>query len=121
MTIAVWIVSGITALLFVFAGGVKLLRSREDLKAQMAWVDDFSPWQVKAIGALEVLGAIGLILPVLTGIAPVLTPIAAVGLAVLQLVAAVVHARRKEPQMIGINLVLAALAAFVAVTRFLGY
>lgn len=121
MTIAVWIVSAIAALLFVMAGGVKLARPKEALRAQMSWVDDFSGWQVKAIGALEVLGAIGLILPVLTGIAPILTPIAAVGLAVLQLAAAVVHLRRREPQAIGINLVLAALAVFVAVTRFLGY
>ncbi len=121
MTIAVWIVSGITALLFVFAGASKVIRPRAALEPQMGWVRDLTDWQVKAIGALEVLGAIGIILPALTGIAPILTPIAAVGLVIIQLGAAVVHLRRKEYQMIGINLLLAALAAFVAVGRFLGY
>jgi uncharacterized membrane protein YphA (DoxX/SURF4 family) len=121
MAIALWIVSGITALLFIFAGANKLARSKEALKPQMGWVDDFAGWQVRAIGALEVLGGIGIILPVLTGIAPILAPIAAVGLVIIQLGAAVVHARRKETQMILINLVLAALAAFVAVGRLLGY
>ena len=84
----------------------------------MAWTEDFTDGQAKAIGVVEVLGALGLILPAALDIAPILTPIAAAGLAVSQLLAAVVHVRRGEKQMLPINLVLAALAAFVAVMRF---
>lgn len=121
MTIAVWIVSGIAALAFIAAGSMKLARPKSALEPQMGWVSDFAGWQVKTIGVLEVLGALGLILPVLTGIAPILTPVAAMGLVVIMLGALVVHVRRKEWQMVGVNLVLAALAAFVAVGRLLGF
>lgn len=121
MTIAVWIVSTVAALLFIGAGAMKLARPKSALEPQMGWVSDFAGWQVKTIGAFEVLGALGLILPVLTGIAPILTPIAALGLVVVMLGAIVVHVRRKEWQMVGVNLVLGALAAFVAVGRLLGF
>lgn len=121
MTIVVWIVSGIAALAFIAAGSMKLARPKSALEPQMGWVSDFAGWQVKTIGALEVLGALGLILPVLTGIAPILTPVAAIGLVVIMLGALVVHVRRKEWQMVGVNLVLGALAAFVAVGRLLGF
>jgi VIT1/CCC1 family predicted Fe2+/Mn2+ transporter len=84
----------------------------------MGWTEDFSDGAVKGIGALEVLGAIGLILPAALDIVPLLVPIAATGLALLMLGAAATHGRRKEPQMIVANLVLFALAAFVAWGRF---
>ena len=84
----------------------------------MAWTEDFSDGQVKAIGVVEVLGALGLVLPALTGVAPVLTPIAAAGLAITMLLAAAVHLRRGEKSNVAVNLVLFALAAFVAVMRF---
>ena len=84
----------------------------------MTWSDDFSDGQVKLFGLVEVLVAAGLILPAAFDVAPILTPIAAGGLAVTMLVAATVHIRRGEKQMVPINLVLAALAAFVAVMRF---
>lgn len=67
---------------------------------------------------MEILGAIGLSLPGATGIAPILTPIAATGLAITMVLAAVVHARLKENQQIVVNVVLFALAAFVAIMRF---
>jgi len=121
MTIAVWIVSALVALAFLAAGAMKTFRPKSALRDQMSWVDDFAEWQVKAIGILEILGAIGVILPAATGIAPILSPIAAIGLVIIQLGAIVVHARARETQMIVINLVLAALAAFVAVGRLLGF
>ena len=97
MTVALWIVNAILALAFLAAGGMKAVRPTSALKASgMGWTDDFSPAAVKAIGILEVLGAIGLILPLATGIAPVLTPIAAIGLALAMVGAIVVHARRQE-------------------------
>lgn len=122
MSIVVWIVSGILAAAYLFAGGNKLIRSREALKPVMSFVESLSAWQVKVIGALEILGAIGLILPVLTGIAPILTPLAAAGLALLQIGAFALHVKRGEAKTAAlINGMLFLAAVFVAVTRFLGY
>jgi hypothetical protein len=81
-------------------------------------VEDFSATTVRVIGVVELLGAIGLILPAATGIAPVLTPIAATGLALTMVLAAATHIRRKEPSGVAFNAVLFALAVFVAWGRF---
>jgi hypothetical protein len=121
MNIALWIVSSVLALAFGFAGASKLSQSRDALaKRGMAYVEELTDRQVKLIGTAEVLGAVGLIVPVGTGIAPVLTPLAAVGLALLMVGAMLTHRRRNEPQAMGANAVLFALAAFVAVGRFIG-
>jgi uncharacterized membrane protein YphA (DoxX/SURF4 family) len=118
MNIALWIVQGVLGLAFLMAGGMKLMKSREEIAQQMAWANDFSDGQVKTIGALELLGAIGVVLPGLVNILPILTPLAAVGLALTMLGAARTHLRRGENQMIVINAVLFLLAAFVAYGRF---
>ena len=82
MNNALWIVAGLLAFVFVMAGFMKVSQPKETLKEKgMGFVDDFSAGQVRLIGILEVLGAVGLILPALTGILPILTPLAAVGLA----------------------------------------
>src|SRR5882757_5550866 len=101
---------------------MKVVRPREQLVAsgRFDWMKDTSDAGVKAIGAVEVLGALGLILPELTGIAPILTPIAAVGLVVVQIGAIRVHLTRHERQPLPANGILLLLAAFVAVGRFLG-
>ncbi|MFT4030256.1 MAG: DoxX family protein [Protaetiibacter sp.] len=117
MLIAYWIVAGVTALVALAAGAFKLARSKEQLAAAgLAWTEDFSPTSVKLIGAAEVLAAIGLVLPMLTGIAPVLGPIAGSALAVLMIGATVVHFRRHEPP---VSLGVFALAAASAVLGFL--
>jgi uncharacterized membrane protein YphA (DoxX/SURF4 family) len=118
MNIALWIVQGLLAAVFLMAGFMKASKPKEDLAAQMAWVNDFSANTVKTIGILEILGAIGLILPLATGILPWLTPVAAVGLVLTMIGAAITHARRKENAMIGMNVMLLVLAAFVAYGRF---
>lgn len=85
----------------------------------MAWTSEFSGSTVKLIGGLEILGAIGLVLPWLTDIAPILTPLAAVGLAALvQVGALAVHARRRETKVLPISIVLLAIALFIAIGRF---
>ena len=118
MLIALWILNGLLALVFLGAGLMKLARPKAALASSgMAWVEDFSGTQVKLIGLVEVLGALGLILPLLLDIAPILTPLAAVGLAVTMIVATTVHARRKESVMP--TVVLAALAIVSAVLGFL--
>ena len=118
MNIALWIVASVLAVVFLLTGGLKLTQPKEKLAATMGWVDDFSARTVKFIGLMEILGAIGLVLPAALDIAPVLTPLAATGLAITMVLAAVVHGRRREPRLIAVNAVLFALALFVATMRF---
>ncbi|WP_112274567.1 DoxX family protein [Lentzea terrae] len=118
MNIALWIVQGLLAALFLMAGITKSTQPREKLLKQMPWVDDFSMPVVRLIGVSELAAGLGLVLPAATGIAPVLTPLAAVGLVVIMLAAVVVHGRRKEMQGIVVNVVLLIAAAFVAWGRF---
>jgi len=119
VNVVLWIVAGVLAAAFLGAGLMKITQPKKKLAdSGMGWTEDFGDGAVKAIGALEVLGALGLILPAVFDVATVLVPIAATGLALLMLGAAVTHARRKEPQMIVANVVLFALAAFVAWGRF---
>jgi len=116
MTIALWIVNILLALAFLAAGAMKAARPKEALAANgMAWTEDFSSPSIKLIGIAEVIGAVGLIVPLLTGIAPILTPIAAVCLAIIG--ATATHARRKESVAPG--LVLAVLSIASAVLGFL--
>ena len=118
MLIALWILNGLLALVFLAVGLMKLARPREALVASgMGYAADFSSVQVKLIGVVEILGAVGLILPLLLNIAPVLTPIAAIGLAIVMIVATVVHLRRKESPVP--TLVLAALSIVSAVLGFM--
>lgn len=117
MNIALWIVQIILGLAFVMFGSMKTFQY-EKTKASMPWVKEYTKGFVLFIGIAEVLGGIGLIVPYATGIAPTLTSIAAVGLALIMLFAAVFHARRKENQAIGMNIILLALAIFVAIARF---
>ena len=90
MNTALWIVQGLLAAAFLMAGIMKIAKSNPELAEKMGWVDDFSEGVIKTIGGLEILGAVGLILPGLTGIAPVLVPLAAVGLGLTQVGAVVV-------------------------------
>src|SRR5689334_18286866 len=119
MNIAIWIVQILLALAFLAAGILKFIQPREKLAERMGWVNDFSPSIIKAIGIIEILGAVGLVLPALTHILPILTPLAAGGLVLDMLGAAATHLRRKEYPMIVGNFVLLALAAFVLYGRFL--
>jgi uncharacterized membrane protein YphA (DoxX/SURF4 family) len=118
VNIALWIVAGLLALAFLGAGSMKTFRPKSALRSQMGWVDDFPDAGVKAIGVLEILAAIGLVLPPALDIAPILSPLAALGLVLMMIGAIVVHTRRKEYQGLPVNIVLLLLAAFVAWGRF---
>lgn len=122
MNVVLWIVAGLLAAVYLAAGGMKLATPREKLLASpnLGWAADFSGAAVKGIGAVEVLGALGLILPWVLGIASVLTPVAATGLVLVQAGAIVVHVRRKETTVLPVNVVLLVLAAFLAIGRFVG-
>jgi len=121
MSTALWIVQGLLAAAFLMAGLMKVVKSKAELSERMGWVDDFSEGVIKAIGGLEILGAIGLILPGISGITPVLVPLAAVGLGLTQVGAIVVHGRRGEMQHVVVSVVLLAMSAFVAWGRFGDY
>jgi uncharacterized membrane protein YphA (DoxX/SURF4 family) len=119
MNIVLWIIAGLLAVAFLAAGAMKLSQPTDKLTASgMGFVEDFPRTLVKTIGALEVLAAIGLILPAVVNIAPVVVPLAAVGLVAMMIGAVITHARRKENKNIPVNIILAILAAVVAWGRF---
>lgn len=97
MTVILWIINIILAVSFVGSGLMKIGRAKENLvDAGLEWADSYSDNAVKLIGAVEFLGALGLILPKALDIAPVLTPVAAVCLTLVMVGAVVTHARRGE-------------------------
>lgn len=118
MNIALWVVQILLALAFGIAGIMKVTQPIDKLEARMGWVKSVGPRGVRLIGSLEILGAIGLILPAVTGILPWLTPVAAACLALTMIGAMITHGRRSEYSQIGINLVLLVLTLFVAYGRF---
>jgi uncharacterized membrane protein YphA (DoxX/SURF4 family) len=119
MNLALWIIAIVLAVGFTASGLMKIFRSKEQLVSSgMGWAQDFSPSTIRLIGVAELLGAIGLILPAALHIAPILVPLAAVGLVLVMVGAAAVHARRKEWPFIAVNVVLMVLAVFVAWGRF---
>jgi hypothetical protein len=119
---ALWIVAGVLAVVFLVASTTKLFVPKEKqagmFGAASKWVEDFSPRALKAIGALEFLAAVGLIVPAALGIAPVLVPLAAAGAVLLFAGAVITRLRRGERTTIIGDLVYLAMAAFVAWGRF---
>ncbi|RMG81501.1 MAG: DoxX family protein [Chloroflexi bacterium] len=117
MNTALWIVQILLAVMFLMTGMMKGFMPLEKIGERMAFVNDAPSWMPRLAGYSEVLGAIGLVFPMLFNIAPVLTPLAAIGLAIVMVLAAILHFRRKEYPMIAMNAVLFALAVFVAYGR----
>jgi len=118
MNINLWILQFLLAAAFAITGSLKLLRPRLALAGLMPFVVDFSDRQIKGIGMLEVLAAIGLIVPPLLGIGVFLAPLAALGLVGTMIGAALTHIRREEYLQIAGNGVLLVMAAIVAWGRF---
>lgn len=118
MNIALWIVTGILAAMYLAAGLMKTFTPKEKLQKSLPWVEDFAPGTVRFIGIVEFAGALGLVLPWLTGIAPILTPLAATGLVIVQILAIIVHLRRHEQKSLPFNVFLLLAALFVAIFRF---
>ncbi|MEU8177844.1 DoxX family protein [Microbispora hainanensis] len=113
-----WAVQGTLAAVFVVAGARQAIPSRSTLISRMPWTADFPGAAIRLIGIAELAGAAGLVLPAATGIAPVLTPLAATGLALVMTLAAIFHARRHEYAAIPLTVVLFVTAAFTAWARF---
>jgi uncharacterized membrane protein YphA (DoxX/SURF4 family) len=119
LNVVLWIIAAILAVAFLGAGLMKVVRTKEQLQASgMGWTETYHPTLIKVIGALEILAAIGLILPAALDIAPILVPLSALGLAIIMVGAVVVHARRKETPMVIGNVVLLILLIVVVWGRF---
>ncbi|MET7520577.1 DoxX family protein [Streptomyces sp. NPDC005480] len=110
MNIAYWIVAGLLALFYFYAGTLKMVRSRDQLRPMMAWVDRIPLPALRALGTVEILGATSLILPPLTGTAPWLAPAAAIGFVLLQTGTIAVHLSG-EDRRITLNVGLTSTAA----------
>jgi uncharacterized membrane protein YphA (DoxX/SURF4 family) len=117
MDIAVWVAQVLGALVFGLHGYTLLFRE-ELARRQFPWAGDVPDSLKRLIGTSEVLGAIGLIVPAVTKLLPWLTPLAAVGLVTIMALAAVFHITRREWPNVVFNLVLGALAGFVAYARY---
>lgn len=120
MSVVLWILQGLLAMVMLMAGGMKLAKGKEGLREEprMAWVGDFSDSTIRLIGLLEVAAGVGLILPWWLDIAPIFTPLAAVGVVAIMLGAMFTHRRRGEMQMIVGNVMLGVMAAVIAIGRF---
>ena len=118
MKIGVWVVSGLLAVAFLFAGLFKLFASTADLEASAQGVPVIL---LRIAGTAEVLGAIGLILPAATRVLPILTPLAAAGLTVVMIGATITNLIIGEYALMLQTIVMGALAAWVAWARFRQY
>ncbi len=119
MNTVLWVITVQLSLVFLAVGSMKIAQPKAKLAASgQGWVEHFSDGAVKRIGAVEILGALGLILPAVLNIATALVPTAAVGLFLLMTGAAITHARRKETPNVIFNIIVAILAAGIAIARF---
>jgi uncharacterized membrane protein len=112
-----WLLQIVLALVFLGLGLLKVTRSRERLLTVAPWVEDYPEWAVTTIGVLELLGAVGVVLPGILGVATGLVPVAAAGLVVLMVGAVVTHLLRHEPQRATAPAVLLIAALLVALGR----
>lgn len=112
--IGLWVAQAVLAAVYVMAGFMKLTQPIDALVASgMSYAGDYPEMLTRFIGTMEVLGAIGIILPAATRIAPFLTPLAALGFSTIQVLAIGLHTMRGEFQILPVNLVLLALSLFV--------
>jgi len=118
LRIALWVVQALLASFFLMAGVTKGIRPLDQAAQMINWIPDVPAALTRFIGWAELAGGLGLILPAATRIKPWLTPLAAVGLGTIMVLAIGFHLMRGEANVIGVHIVTAALAAFVAWGRF---
>ncbi|AYB32969.1 DoxX family protein [Chryseolinea soli] len=116
--IALWVVQLLLAATLLWAGAMKCFQSIEKLSAMWPWTGEIPAAFVKLTGLVDIAGAVGLTLPAALRAQPKLTPIAALGVIALMVCASLFHIMRGEASVIGVNIVFAGLAAFVAWGRF---
>lgn len=117
MNLALWITAGLLAAVALVGGTTKTFVPKARLAAQHGgeWTANASAGFVKTLGVLELLAAVGLILPAALDIAPVMVPVTAICWILLMIGAMITHARLGQPRLVGVNAVYLALAAFIAV------
>ena len=112
--ISLWIAQGLLVVMFIMAGAMKLSQPIETLTESLPWVTSVPNLLVKFIGLSEFLGALGLLVPSIFRFKPFLTVWAAIGLAVIMILAAIFHATRGEFSAIGMNMILMSISLFIA-------
>jgi uncharacterized membrane protein YphA (DoxX/SURF4 family) len=119
LNVALWISQVLLAIVFFYSGAMKSTKTEKELVAMgQTGVENLSGSLIRFIGVSEILGAVGMILPWLTGIVPILTPVAATSLGMIMILAAIVHFRRNEKTTAMQNLLILLVCAFVAYGRF---
>lgn len=121
MNTALWIIAAVAAVAYFIGGATQVLMPKDkyrSLAASQHWADDFSSGQIKAIGTVKMIGAIGLVLPAAVRVAPVLVPLAAVGLMLFMAGAATTRFRRSEWGYLVGDVAFLAVFAFLAWGRF---
>ncbi|MBX2896952.1 MAG: DoxX family protein [Cyclobacteriaceae bacterium] len=118
LNISLWIAQVLLALMFLMAGAMKSAQPVEELAKSMSWVNDFSAGMVRFIGASELLGGIGLLLPSLLRIRPLLTPLAALGLFIVMVFAFIYHVSKGEYELLPVNSILGTIALFIVWGRY---
>lgn len=111
--ITLWILQGLLAAMNIMAGASKLFQPIDELSKMIPWTSEVSSGLVRFVGLAELAGGLGLVLPALLRIQPRLTALAALGLALVQVLAVIFHLSRGEGSMIGMNIVFAVLSLFV--------
>ena len=120
MNNTLWVIQGFIAIIFCMSGIMILTQPKEKLATKMPFVNDYSASVVKLVAFAHILGALGLILPLSLNIFPILTPIAACGLALVMLLAIGYNKKRNDTKTMVIDLVFLLLFSFVAYSRFKG-
>lgn len=114
LNIALWIVQFLLAAMFIMAGANKLFQPISELSKMLPWVTSVPEGLIRFIGASELAGGIGILVPSVARIQPKLTVLAAIGLALIMLLAGIFHMSRGEFPAIAMNLIFISMAAFVA-------
>ncbi|WP_276369678.1 DoxX family protein [Chryseolinea sp. H1M3-3] len=118
MNTILWIAQSLLAAMFTSGGLLKIFVPKEKMIAKQPFVQDYSSIQIRLIGLAEILGAIGIIVPFATGIMPILTPIAAMGLCTIMILAIRIHVQTKETAKVVIIVAMVIITSFIAYARF---
>jgi len=118
MNTTLWIIQGILATVFTASGLIIMLLPKEKLTSKLSWVNEYSNGMRYFICSSKIAGAIGLIVPMHLNILPILTPIVALGIAMIMVLAMAYHVRKKEYKDVPATVLFLALSLFVAYNRF---
>lgn len=118
LNVILWIAQVVLAVMFIMAGFIKTTMPIEQLSSSLPWTKDVPLWLVRFIGTSEFLGALGLILPSLLRIKPILTPFATLGIIAIMVMAAIFHVMRTEFSGVVFTVILASVAAFIGWGRW---